>query len=395
MPKKKPKVIIVRGHQVTPWELVPWQELRHEFDVSFLLTNRNRWDVSSLSICPVHIKTLGGYLPKGQLSEFIINIVGDRYVNLEKYLGEADIVHAEELSFWFTAETARAKGLSGCRYKLVQTIWETIPLLETYRHRHGRFYRRTILKKTDLFLATTERARESLLMEGVEPNRIEVCYPGICTERFAEAVYSPSPPRKHIILSPGRLVWEKGHQDVLRAVGALHRGVVRSSIGKRITPNVLFVGSGPEEFRLKSFAGEMGLSNFVEFLNVPYKEMPKIYSKATCIVLASLPAAMKAYHLFDRQRIFWEEQFGMVLIEGMASGLPIVASRSGAIPEVMGKECRYFDPGDWITMARLLADGPLSSPPETRISYPPELILRYSAKAAAERLAAAYVRVLS
>ena len=46
----------------------------------------------------------------------------------------------------------------------------------------------------------------------------------------------------------------------------------------------------------------------------------------------------------------------MVLAEAIAAGLPIVASTSGAIPEVLGEQATYFAPGDWVGLARALAD---------------------------------------
>jgi glycosyltransferase involved in cell wall biosynthesis len=91
---------------------------------------------------------------------------------------------------------------------------------------------------------------------------------------------------------------------------------------------------------------------------------------------------------------FWEEQFGLVLAEAMAAGLPIVASRSGAIPEVAGEAAVYFSPGNWLELAQRLAEGALSRPPGERVPHPAELVDRYSTSAAADRLAAAYDRVL-
>jgi glycosyltransferase involved in cell wall biosynthesis len=73
--------------------------------------------------------------------------------------------------------------------------------------------------------------------------------------------------------------------------------------------------------------------------------------------------------------------------------LPILASRSGAIPEVAGDSAAYFLPGDWMELARLLADGPLSTPPATRVEHPADRVRRYSTEAMAERLASAYDRV--
>ena len=47
------------------------------------------------------------------------------------------------------------------------------------------------------------------------------------------AVRAPRRADEHTIVSPGRLVWEKGHQDVLRALAPLHRGIVPLPDGER------------------------------------------------------------------------------------------------------------------------------------------------------------------
>ena len=192
-----------------------------------------------------------------------------------------------------------------------------------------------------------------------------------------------------MVVSPGRLVWEKGHQDVMRALAAIRGGLVPDTPGFRL----LVVGAGPEEERLRAYARELGISDAVEFRAVPYEEMPAVFASASCMVLASLAAA-GGYVLGDIPRFFWEEQFGLVLAEAMAAGLPIVASQSGAIPEVCLDAAEYFVPGDWLGLARRLAEGPLSRPPGTRAEIPSELLRRYSIDAAAERLATVYDRLL-
>ena len=68
---------------------------------------------------------------------------------------------------------------------------------------------------------------------------------------------------------------------------------------------------------------------------------------------------------------------------------------SGAIPEVAAGQATLFAPGDWMELARRLAEGPLSRPPATRVEHPTELLERYSIPAAAERVAAAYDEVLA
>jgi glycosyltransferase involved in cell wall biosynthesis len=144
---------------------------------------------------------------------------------------------------------------------------------------------------------------------------------------------------------------------------------------------LLVVGTGPERERLLGYAAELGLADRVEIRSVPYEEMPAVFASASCVVLASLPIPL------------WEEQFGMVLAEAMATGVPILASASGAIPEVLeGSGARLFTPGDWPALGVLL-DGQLTG--GERPGYPPELVDRYSNRAAAGRLVEAYQRVLA
>ena len=111
--------------------------------------------------------------------------------------------------------------------------------------------------------------------------------------------------------------------------------------------------------------------------------MPSVYAQASCLVLASLPTW------------FWDEQFGMVLIEALAAGLPVVATTTGAIPEVLSGQGDLFAAGDWIGLAKILEQGPLARPPGERVTPREDLLAHYSSTAAAERLAKAYDRVLA
>jgi glycosyltransferase involved in cell wall biosynthesis len=386
-----PRILIVRGHLVTPWELRPWQELPERFEVSYLLTGSNRFSPPE-TLRGIPVRALRDRLPSGPLGEIAAGVLGDRYLSGEDAFASADIVHAEELSFWFSAEAAKRKPDNS--FKLVQTVWETLPHMVTYRNRHARRYREPVLSETDLFLPATERAAQALRLEGVEERRIVVCPPGVDVDRFAAK--AASPPAEHTIVSPGRLVWEKGHHDVLRAVAALHRGIVKLPDGGVARPRLQIVGAGPEERRLREHAAELGLAEVVAIGGVPYEDMPGVFTRASAMVLASQSSATAAYHPFDVPRAFWEEQFGMVLAEAMAAGLAIVTTTNGAIPEVLsGAPADLVAPGDWLGIANALAAGPLTRPPGTRIAYPRELVDRYSTTAAADRLAAAYDMLLA
>jgi glycosyltransferase involved in cell wall biosynthesis len=380
------RILIARGYQVTPWELKPWEILPADrFEVAYLRLARNWFDDSRVRLRRFPVKALSSYLPRGRGGAAIAGIAPDRYVGADEAFAWADVVHAAELSYWFAADAARRKADND--YRLVLTVWETIPFLESFRNRHARTYRRETLAAADLFLAATERARQALLLEGFDIDRTEVVYPGIDVERFASAPRPEPPPEEHVLISPGRLVWEKGHQDVMRALALLRR---RGGPAARL----LVVGSGPEEGRLRAYAGELGIADAVEFRSVPYEEMPAVFASASCMVLASLATGSGGFFPGDVPRLFWEEQFGLVLPEAMAAGLPIVASNSGAIPEVAGDAAAYFTPGDWPGLAERLAEGPLARPPGQRAAHSPDLLRRYSIEAAAERLAGAYDRLL-
>jgi glycosyltransferase involved in cell wall biosynthesis len=385
------RILLARGYQATPWELRPWELLPGRFEVGYLRLDRNWFDDSGLRLRRFPVKALSGYLPRGRIGSLMTGVTGDRYVDADEAFAWADVVHAAELSYWFAADAARRKARN--RYKLALTVWETIPFQDAYRNRFARVYRRETLPATDLFLPATERARDALLLEGVEAERTEVVYPGIDVERFASAPRSDPPPAEHVVVSPGRLVWEKGHQDVMRGLAALRRGLVADAAARDV--RLLIVGAGPEKDRLRRYAGELGIGDLVEFRSVSYEEMPAVFAGASCMVLASLAAASGGYVVGDIPRFFWEEQFGLVLAEALAAQLPIVAAQSGAIPEVCGDAATYFLPGDWMGLASRLAEGPLARQPGERAEPPAELVRRYSIEAAAERLAGAYDRLVT
>jgi glycosyltransferase involved in cell wall biosynthesis len=49
--------------------------------------------------------------------------------------------------------------------------------------------------------------------------------------------------------------------------------------------------------------------------------------------------------------MYWQEQFGMVLAEAMASGTPVISTMSGSIPEVVGDAAVLIPPGDYNALA--------------------------------------------
>jgi glycosyltransferase involved in cell wall biosynthesis len=370
-----PRVVVLRGTQANPWELRAWEALAGDFDVEVLVAPANAYDVSGVGVRRTPVNTVGGRLPSNAAGHLLTRAVGERYLGLSDRLRGADIVHAAELGYWFSMQAARLRSDLG--FRLALTVWETLPFVDAYRNVRTRRYRRDVLAATDLFLPTTQRAAEALRLEGVRDEQMRVSPPGIDIDRFA-AGRTPTlaADGRHVVLSPARLVWEKGHQDVLRAVALLRRR-------GRDDVRVVIVGAGPEEGRLRGVATDLGLADRVEFRGgVGYDAMPAVYGGASCLVLASMPTP------------FWEEQFGMVLAEAMAAHLPVVAAASGAIPEVVGQSGTLFAPGDYVGLADALAAGPLAGEPGARHAPEPERLERFSNRAAAQRLREAYTSLL-
>jgi glycosyltransferase involved in cell wall biosynthesis len=389
---QRPRVVLLRGHHANVWDLAPWSLLADEFDVQVLVTGSNVHQVDGLAVPSVAARTPRDALPGGRLAGGLAYAVGERYLGLERLLAGADVVHGAEIATWHSAQAARLKPRLG--FALALTVWETIAWRETYRWPRERRYRGAVLPAADRFLATTERARAGLLLEGVAAERIAVCPPGVDVAHFAAAGGAAPPAGNatpagaapaagvHRILSAGRLVWEKGQQDVLRAFAALRMGFfgpLRADVQLEV------VGSGPEGGKLERYAAELGVAEAVSFVpTVSYEQMPARHAAASCLVLASLPVRA------------WEEQFGMVLVEAMAAGTPIVACATGAIPEVLAGHGTLVGAGDWIGLARALAAGPLAGPaPAPHAPAAEERLAPYTIQAAAARLRDHYRALLA
>jgi glycosyltransferase involved in cell wall biosynthesis len=371
-----PSVVLLRGTAVNPWELRPWERLRESgaFDVRVVVPPDNQFDLSTLRLPQLPVRTAGDAMPPGAPGRVLLKAVGQRHFGLDDALAGADIVHAAELGYWFSRQAARLK--QRLRFRLALTVWETLPFLEAYRNIRTRRYRREVLQATDLFLAVTERARRALSLEGAPDQWIRVCPPGVELERFASG-RQPVPSGTRVVLSIGRLVWEKGHQDLLRALALLRQQGIEDV-------RAVVVGVGPEERRLRGVAKDLQLTDRVEFRGgIPHDEVASAFAAATCLVLASMPTP------------YWEEQFGMVLAEAMAAHVPIVAAASGAIPEVLQGHGTLFEPGDWVGLADALSKGPLAPEADTRDAPDPSLLELYSSEAAAARLGAAYDELLA
>jgi glycosyltransferase involved in cell wall biosynthesis len=134
----------------------------------------------------------------------------------------------------------------------------------------------------------------------------------------------------------GRLVPEKGLEEVVHALTLVPDEV-----------RLVFVGSGPLRGALEGLARTLGVAPRVHFL------APRAPQE-----LALLMSGFDALALVSRTTARWKEQFGRVIIEAQACGVPVIGSTSGAIPEVVGQGgviVRERDPQDLAHAIRRLA----------------------------------------
>ncbi len=143
----------------------------------------------------------------------------------------------------------------------------------------------------------------------------------------------------------GRLVPEKGLADAVAALALLPEHA-----------RLVLVGDGPFRGELEELARRAEVEARVCFTG----SVPLTY-------LSGYMNAVDALILPSRTTSTWKEQFGRVLIEAGACGLPVVGSDSGAIPEVIGGAGLTFPEGDAAALADRLQT--LLDHPERRAEY--------------------------
>ena len=157
-------------------------------------------------------------------------------------------------------------------------------------------------------------------------------------------VFSPAPARGDARSSSttfrigyaGGLVPEKGVDVLLRACAQLAGDMQR-------TWRLSLCGVGTEQESLEKLARELGIAQRVEFLGlIDSTRMAAFYRGLDVLVLPS------------RRTPKWQEQFGRVLIEAMACGVPVLGSDSGEISQVIGEAGFVFPEENVDALAALL-----------------------------------------
>ena len=226
-----------------------------------------------------------------------------------------DIVHAQDLSTGIPAY------ISKIILKMPYIIWgrgSDVYLPNGFL----RITRGVVLRNANAILALTEDMREK--MREITTREIFVIPNGIDLEEFKGVLIKPDEySTGKTILFVGSLYPIKGVEYLLIAMKKIHE--------KAPDTRLIIVGDGGEREKLEALTTQMGIQNSVQFVGrVPHKNVLNFMQRADIFVLPSL-----------------SEGLPNVIIEAMACGLPIVASRVGGIPDIIkdGVNGYVVDPG--------------------------------------------------
>lgn len=188
----------------------------------------------------------------------------------------------------------------------------------------GEVYRRKVLKALESAdrVITVSRSNFLVLTEklGISPEKISIIPNGFDGKKFRpmdkiECRKSLGLPlEKKIVLTVGNLVPVKGHGYLLEA----------AKMVLEMEPNAFFaiVGNGPLWKKLEELARKLGISENVYFAGGrPHEEIPLWMNAADVFVLPSL-----------------RESFGVVVVEALAVGTPVVATINGGSEEIITSE---------------------------------------------------------
>jgi len=156
----------------------------------------------------------------------------------------------------------------------------------------------------DRIVAVSEAVSRSLVRSGANPEQIRVVPGGTEIEAYSQV----GPLVPGVIGAFGRLSWEKGFDQLIAAMGILKGEPVKLLLG----------GDGPQRLALLDQAASLGLVadqfSAVGFVG----NVPEFMARTGIFVLPSRSEGM-----------------GLVVVEAMAAGRPVVASRCGGVPEVV------------------------------------------------------------
>ncbi len=195
-------------------------------------------------------------------------------------------------------------------------------------------------------MVNTEFARDELINLGCPDHKIRIIPQGIILDDFPFIERQIDPDLKIILITVGRLSIEKGHHVALKAVKELSTAYP--------TLEYHIVGDGPDKERLVTLVNEYNLKSRVSFHGFKSGDaLQQVLSTAHLFVLPSINTGDG--YLVETQ--------GVVLQEAQASGIPVIGSRTGGIPNIIKNNDTglLFNEGDHHALSekiRKLIDNP-------------------------------------
>jgi D-inositol-3-phosphate glycosyltransferase len=229
-----------------------------------------------------------------------------------------DVVHAH---FWMSGRAALAAG-----HPLGLPVVQTFHALGVVKRRHQGAkdtspperveVERAIVRQADAIVATCSDEVFELLRLGADLRRTTVVPCGVDLDRFTpHGPAAPRPSGRHRLVVVSRLVERKG---IGNAISALAR-VPDAELVVAGGPEASQLGADPEARRLVALAGELGVADRVHLLGrVDQADLPALLRSADLAVCVP-----------------WYEPFGIVPLEAMACGVPVVASAVGGLVDTV------------------------------------------------------------
>jgi glycosyltransferase involved in cell wall biosynthesis len=297
-------ILLLRANHANEFELQNYVPIAQKLHIEVITSQHPLTSIPLPSTTLWSPTDLPDLLLRRQLLNRLIGgeqwLIGLENIVVEKSNGSNNrtIIHTAETYTPYTHQAVELRR-EGIIKKLVCTCWETIPHANE-KFARFRKWKADAYKYVDLFHTPTVRAKNALVAEGVDPNKIMVIPYGVDLTRFSPQNSKAN--KRPLVLTVARLEKQKGMENLEQVAESLPQY------------DFLVVGRGTYSPR----GSNISVSSF------PYSEIHQIYQKADLFFLPS------------RTSTTWEEQYGMALIEALACGLPIIASDSGAISEVLG-----------------------------------------------------------
>ena len=205
-----------------------------------------------------------------------------------------------------------ARRLTGVPYVVFTHAYEI-------RRRRSRRFFGLLLRRARLVLSNSEFTRSIALGLGVPADRIRILHPGVDAMRFTPTPNGAGPAHGPTMLSVSRLAdLYKGHDTVIRALP-----LVRAKVPEA---RYVIVGDGPLRGYLGQVAASIGVTGAVQFLgDASDTALPDLYRSADLLLTLSRESASEG----------GAEGFGIVCLEAAACGVPVVAGRSGGLPDAV------------------------------------------------------------